>query len=695
MPSRPPAATDGTAPDEVALSAMPGWVAAGVGVLFVVACAFGVLEVHYSNDTWIALSAGRQILTEPQFPTKDTFSYTFYGQTWFNQNWLSHVYFWLLYDQLGPTAVVLGSWLLGVATFTFVLLATRLRCGSWAAAILAGALVATACRDWLSIRPATVQFFLLAAAWLAFSALAAAGARRRWWPIVLLLFVYGVWPHAHGSFLFGFGLLGLFVACAVVPYFFRRRPTLSFAQLAAVIGVGLVAVLLGALVSPYGVENFTHPFKVVESEKFRTVGEWLSPFVARPAFPGTRRFWMAVAIAAAAPLIMLLLRGWDRLRGLQPVMTYAVAPPLSDGMTVGYATTSGRGGPMAQPPIQWQLVLFDLAAVGIGLGMALFARRFAPIFYILATPALTTWTLRLGRSLSLPTRNWARDAVFLGAWAGAAALGWRTVKSAYSELVTDVPTDAAYNLLDRVTRNVQTPRQALEFLKRNQLTPNVMTEWKVAGAVMFEVPGARVFIDGRAQQVYSEDHYLAYLWLLGPLDAAGGRAVARLLDKHATEVVLLPKWGVTKRLSAVIDGQPEWIPVLDAEYATLWVRAGSPLLAELGRRERAGTLWWPDDAGAQLQRGLLMLTTEPQDLPRALELWRATLQREPAIGVRAYPWITGTLVRIGAAGEAAELVREWRERHAQAIPGLSDATQSELQAALRECERILAGAPGQ
>jgi hypothetical protein len=512
---------------------------------------------------------------------------------------------------------------------------------------------------------------------------------------VLLLFVYGVWPHAHGSFLFGFGLLGLFVACAVVPYFFRRRPTLSFAQLAAVIGVGLVAVLLGALVSPYGVENFTHPFKVVESEKFRTVGEWLSPFVARPAFPGTRRFWMAVAIAAAAPLIMLLLRGWDRLRGLQPVMTYAVAPPLSDGMTVGYATTSGRGGPMAQPPIQWQLVLFDLAAVGIGLGMALFARRFAPIFYILATPALTTWTLRLGRSLSLPTRNWARDAVFLGAWAGAAALGWRTVKSAYSELVTDVPTDAAYNLLDRVTRNVQTPRQALEFLKRNQLTPNVMTEWKVAGAVMFEVPGARVFIDGRAQQVYSEDHYLAYLWLLGPLDAAGGRAVARLLDKHATEVVLLPKWGVTKRLSAVIDGQPEWIPVLDAEYATLWVRAGSPLLAELGRRERAGTLWWPDDAGAQLQRGLLMLTTEPQDLPRALELWRATLQREPAIGVRAYPWITGTLVRIGAAGEAAELVREWRERHAQAIPGLSDATQSELQAALRECERILAGAPGQ
>ncbi len=105
MPSRPPAATDGTAPDEVALSAMPGWVAAGVGVLFVVACAFGVLEVHYSNDTWIALSAGRQILTEPQFPTKDTFSYTFYGQTWFNQNWLSHVYFWLLYDQLGPTAV--------------------------------------------------------------------------------------------------------------------------------------------------------------------------------------------------------------------------------------------------------------------------------------------------------------------------------------------------------------------------------------------------------------------------------------------------------------------------------------------------------------------------------------------------------------------------------------------------------------
>jgi hypothetical protein len=161
-------------------AALPSWTKAGTALFFLAACVYGVLEVHYSTDTWIGLAAGRQILSSPAFPKTDTFSYTFHGQTWFNQNWLSHVFFWLLYDRIGPSAVVIGTWTVGVGLFACVLLATKLRSGSWTAAMLAAAIVAVATRDWLRVRPATIQFFLLALLWLSVSALLSQGARRRW-----------------------------------------------------------------------------------------------------------------------------------------------------------------------------------------------------------------------------------------------------------------------------------------------------------------------------------------------------------------------------------------------------------------------------------------------------------------------------------------------------------------------------------
>jgi len=46
----------------------PLWFRAGVVALFLFACFYGALEVHYSTDTWIGLAAGRQIMTEPTFP---------------------------------------------------------------------------------------------------------------------------------------------------------------------------------------------------------------------------------------------------------------------------------------------------------------------------------------------------------------------------------------------------------------------------------------------------------------------------------------------------------------------------------------------------------------------------------------------------------------------------------------------------
>ena len=180
-------------------------------LLFLAATAYGLLEVHGANDTWIGLAAGRQLLTANTFPTTDTFSYTAYGQPWYNQNWLTHLCQYWLYSHVSPNAVVYGNWALCAGIFCLVLLAAHWRSGTWAGALLAASVVALGCRDFLNPRAATSGFLCLAALWALLCALEGQGEKRRWWPIFLLLPVLLVWGNAHGSFIFGYGVLALYV----------------------------------------------------------------------------------------------------------------------------------------------------------------------------------------------------------------------------------------------------------------------------------------------------------------------------------------------------------------------------------------------------------------------------------------------------------------------------------------------------
>ena len=97
----------------------------------VAGAAMGALGVHATTDIWIGLASGRYILEQGEVPTSDPFSYTFAGEPFFNQNWLSHVAFFWVYDRIAPAAVVLLTWLSNAAIYGLVLYAVRVRCRSW------------------------------------------------------------------------------------------------------------------------------------------------------------------------------------------------------------------------------------------------------------------------------------------------------------------------------------------------------------------------------------------------------------------------------------------------------------------------------------------------------------------------------------------------------------------------------------
>lgn len=652
------------------------WLA--VVAAFLIACMWGVLEVHSSNDTYIGLEAGRKIMSSETFPTTDWFSYTFEGKKWSNQNWLSHVYLWLLYDGIGPNWTIYGTWAMGWLIFLFVAGVVYLRTHSLLAALVTGALVGFGCRDWLSARPATFQFTLMAGTWFALWALMSQGrTKRRWWAILLLFTLFIAWPHAHGSFFFGFGLIVMVIGAEVgvqfLNYFFRLKndnrprildPILPAWQIIGVAAVFVLTFLLGFLLSPFGFDNYTHPFTVTESEVFRTVSEWVPPY-REASFPPVGRFWLLMRSALIAlllvPVLLLvdLVFGWRQTpqeRG-EPVWGNSGAPPS---------------------PVRLQVIAVDLAALAIGLYMAMFARRFVPILYILAAPGIATWLMFMGSRWSPNLRLMTRIAVMLIMTAFAIRLYGMTDER-YQKEVVQTGNRLAYpglpeaTFLEKVTRVDTNPRMVFKWMNENNLTPNVFTEWTLAGTMAFYVPGLQVYIDGRSQQVYDENHYLSYQYYAATTNKNAQQSTDYLL-RVGTEAVVLPT--NRRRWFALMNGlenHPQWVRVLQTARTSVFAAKGTEFWQQIEARELAGEMWWPDEASALATRGNLRLHTNPPDYNQGMRYLLQGVNANYTVGPWAYPRMVGLLVANNQSAQALQFIASQRERlrmmHAQAPAG--------------------------
>ncbi len=671
-------------------------------LLFVAASAYGVLEVHSSTDTWIGLAAGKQILESDKFPLQDTFSYTFNGQLWYNQNWLTHVMQYWIYANISPNAVVYFTWLMASSIFLMSMLACWYRSGSWLGSVLAATVVALGSRDFLSARPATTGFFCISALWMLICAIEGQGTRRRYWPIgglfVLLLF----WGNAHGSFVFAYGMLGLYVAyrlavrvlpgwlhafvlplpfvlmsvtvlllpriaaglpadpsgvplggaiaesagilksnailqrflvvsgmllypiCAAALHFHRPRVTASIAQILGIAAVIVVTIPLLIAISPFGLGNFIHPGKVAGSELFRTVSEWRPPF-EKASFPPVWRFKLILAWCAAVPIV-----------------AWAVCAFL--GMMFGRPKPSAeaaRSGP------QWNV--YDVGAVLIGLTMTLWARRFAPMFFIFAAPMMVVWVSLAAQRVQPAIRQWCQLGIM--ALAGVASLGviWETGRKATNELVKAFENEPTHDLLDRVTRYDATPHNAILFLQRNEVGGNALVEWTQAGPVMFFAPGTRVFMDGRAQQVYTEEHYRKYMMLFHTRGNAD--QLRRVFDLHAaeagTDIVLLRRSAGLQTFFQLMEQWDEWTPVLYTRRWTLFFKKDGEAYARLKQRAAAGTVWFPDTPESLLARGSLLVGAQPPKREEAIKDWAEAVKREPKLAKACFPLIGHTYAVLG------------------------------------------------
>jgi hypothetical protein len=220
-------------------------------------------------DTYLHIAAGRWILAHGALPLHDPFSHSLPGADWLASEWLAEIAFAAVYDHTGWGGVILLT-AASVALAAIVLTHFLLRRLEPLPALIATAAAAALLQPHILARPHVLSLPLLVL-WSA--ALLAARDDDRLPPFALLP-VMVLWANIHSSFMFGLALTGYLGAEAVL----RPRAGCRWTVEAYRWGGFLLAALLAALLTPYGVAALLQPIRLTQMPVLQsTFTEWLSP----------------------------------------------------------------------------------------------------------------------------------------------------------------------------------------------------------------------------------------------------------------------------------------------------------------------------------------------------------------------------------------------------------------------------------
>lgn len=588
-----------------------------------------------NSDLFMALSAGRDIAAG-QLAQPDSWSYCTSDRVWINQSWLSGWMLYHLYVLGGDAGLLLcrTGLIAGLALGLVVL--SRSRGRSWPAALLAAACVIAACRYHLQLRGNLLT--LVFVPWLAWLLDRQRRGSPHWaWAILLML---GVWAQAHGGFVFGWVMVGAWLALlGVAGLRARSRALLSRAGW-LLAGLGLAAASAVTL-SPFGVQSVRQSLAMSGQTHWRTVREWwpLIPSwelfrseLMSTSFIELGYFLILVCVTAmlgAAAIVRLVLsrRSGDAGRA------------LTESSHAGAASSPGESAGRA---IQ---LAFDLLMVALTIVMAVNGRRFSSI-------AALMLSLPLGASIDVlwgargAGAGAARSSRAMRTIGAAALLGFSTAlyPAIWLGFSNDHPFYPAQSIFQRQIELSDQPVLPAAFMRDNRIAGPILHPYNVEGFLRWSVPGVKVGCGSRAQQVYTEQDLITLTALLrtGRPTADDLRRREAVLDHYGVRLVLLPAATHWELIVAMITSEVRWIPIyFDGEFALLlnpypeyeWIQFAvgesrtavrSPDVASLDltlpsisatdwargevARDPAEPLWYPSELIRQRSRALFMAT---------------------------------------------------------------------------------------
>ena len=288
----------------------------------------------------------------------------------------------------------------------------------------------------------------------------------------------------------------------------------------ALLGSGTIGLLLGCVLSPYGIAATLERSRIVETVCRGLVSEWLS------VVDFARNGDVHVILVAAVTLAVALSSAFFVLRLVR---------------------RHGRFDPRVR--LVLPLAVFGFLAVVVGLGTV----RFISVGLLALLPvagAAATWLVdRFRRHQRRSGGFWSRPKVVQ-----------YTSGRFLTAILLIVGLVVSPVALWRISQGARPPEAAVV-----ELLPDGCLVWAKAGTsapVILMRPDAKVWIDGRVD-FYGRDHVLEYLRILAAEDP---------LPDEAGCVILPSAPGERHPLADALDEDSAWTQVADVDGYSLWVR---------------------------------------------------------------------------------------------------------------------------
>ncbi len=461
-------------------------------------------------DTFWHIRTGQWILDHLQLPTTDFYSYTEIGKPWISTEWLSEVFYAIAFKFGGwraVTALAVTSCAVIVGLLCFYLL-RHLR---FSVAIGLTVLTGSAMSLHFVARPHLFSYVLLTI-WI-ISLLDAYDDDNFKLPSVLTLTPLMIlWANLHGSFTFGLALLYVFAGFCVYKNIAQHNYAGCWRSLAVA-----SVVTASICATPYGISPVFMTIKLFEMKPIlgRFIDEWRPPNFQVLGFHLIYFVAILTAIAGLGIRLrgprlivfsMITFLGLSYIRGI--AMFYLLVPII-----------------LARPAAQ---CVRYLAPQLSGTNFFPSENGLDPVLRFLRKRSYVI----LAGSTAL--------AVLMTVWTC-----WRK---------------------DVIPSNAITPKAAIDFVQRANISGHVFNTYNFGGYLIFS--GIPTFVDGRAE-LFGDAFLRKYF---DTVDLVDFDAAFAMLDEYKVHwVILAPEQALAKALAR----SASWDEVFSDKYAVVFVRRSS------------------------------------------------------------------------------------------------------------------------
>jgi len=464
------------------------------------------------NDLWWHLRIGEIIDTQRSIPTTALFSWSLSSDVPFVYGaWLGE---WLLYRvyALGgvPLLLVLRT-VLVLATFWLTAVRARLRSGSWRLAALALGFAGVMSLNNLVLRPQIWSWLPFVVVLTLLDAWEAGRLATPWLLALPVIMVF--WANAHGAFILGPVLVGIFWVGEVASKLIRADSRHSWSSLGLLAGAGTISAA-ATCANPQGIGVLRYVGKLMTDPPSQSlVTEWTPP---TPVGVANTAFYLSILVL----LVLLTLTDFK--------------PTLTDTLLLAAFLWLAWNG-------QRYVVWFGLAVMPM-------------VSEAASVPLRRYLTNQAGRSVFSTV-----IAVFLLAPLLVVLPWW----------VEAVPLPGTY--WSRVLRDTdpgplvdaRTPVAATQYLTKRP-GGRLFNEMGYGSYLIWALPEQGVFVDPRVE-LYPYQQWLDYARI------SGGVRSCELLDAYGADRVLLDRT-LQAELSLALERCDAWTIEYEDDYSEIWTR---------------------------------------------------------------------------------------------------------------------------